>query len=214
MRHETGTQPPPTPVVSILFRIFTAMHCGAVLLDENKHVLRLNKHAQAHLGAALGTTNGRLCATDRGCDALFQTMLDQALKYGAREREWRREALGLKREGKRPVIARVIAVEDEACPLLDGAALLVLLVDPEDCPDLSYSLLQQVFGLTKGEARLASGLLCGQSLEEIAEAHGVSVGTVRSQIKTLFSKTGTHRQAELVGLLTRLAMILEDTQQS
>ena len=82
-------------------------------------------------------------------------------------------------------------------------------MDPEDCPDLSPSLLQQVFGLTKSEARLASGLLCGQSLEEIAAANDVSLGTVRSQIKTVFAKTHTHRQAELVGLLTRLALISE-----
>src|SRR5215212_10737144 len=143
------------------------------------------------------------------CTARLRTMLDQSLKYGERERGWRREAIGLKRADKRPVIARVIPVEGEACTLLDGAALVVLFVDPEDCPDLSHSLLQQVFGLTKSEARLASGLLCGQSLQEIAEASGVSVGTVRSQAKAVFAKTHTHRQAELVGLLTRLALISE-----
>src|SRR5215210_4598318 len=104
MRHETGAQQTSSPLVSILFRIFTAMNCGAILLDKSKHVLRLNEQAQAHLGAALATSNERLCATDRGCDALFQTILDQSLKYGARKRGWRREAIGLKRENKCPVI--------------------------------------------------------------------------------------------------------------
>src|SRR3954464_13077299 len=189
MRPETGLQQVPSPLVSILFRLCTAMHCGAALLDATKRILRLNDQAQKHLGEALSTTQGRLCATDRGCDALFQTILDQSLKYGERERDWRREAIGLKRDNKRPLIARVIAVAGEACILLDGAALVVLLVDPEDCPDLSPSLLQQVFGLTKSEARLASGLLCGQCLAEIAAVTGVSLGTVRSQIKAVFAKT-------------------------
>src|SRR5690348_16539262 len=134
IRPETGTQQASSPLVSILFRIFTAMHCGAVLLDGSKHILRLSESAQKHLGEVLSTTKGRLCATDRGCDALFQTMLDQSLKYGERERGWRREAIGLKRADKRPVIARVIPVDRDACDLLDGTALLVLLVDPEDCP--------------------------------------------------------------------------------
>ena len=209
MQYETGLQQVPSPLVSILFHIFSAMHCGAILLDATKGILRLSESAQMHLGEALSTPQGRLCATDRGCDALFQTMLDQALKYGERERDWRREALGLKRTGKPPVIARVVAVAGEAHNLLEGAGLAVLLVDPEDCPDLSPSLLQQVFGLTKSEARLASGLLCGQCLEEIAAANDVSLGTVRSQIKAVFAKTHTHRQAELVGLLTRLALISE-----
>ena len=207
MRPDTGTEQAPSPLVSILFHIFSAMHCGAVLLDAAKRILRLNDQAQKHLGGALSTRQGRLCATDRGCDALFQTMLDQALKYGERERDWRREAIGLKRKGKRPVIARVVAVAGEAHNLLEGAGLAVLLVDPEDCPDLSPSLLQQVFGLTKSEARLASQLMCGQCLEEIAAANDVSLGTVRSQIKAVFAKTHTHRQAQLVGLLTRLALI-------
>jgi len=207
--HEASAQQASSPLVSILFRLFTAMHCGAVLLDETKRILSLSQTAQKHLGEALATSKGRLCATDRGCDALFQTILDQSLKYGERERGWRREAIGLKRDDKRPLIARVIAVEGNACDLLDWAALVVLLVDPEDCPDLSHSLLQQVFGLTKSEARLASQLMCGQCLEEIAAANDVSLGTVRSQIKTVFAKTHTHRQAELVGLLTRLALISE-----
>ena len=50
---------------------------------------------------------------------------------------------------------------------------------------------------------------CGKSLQDIAEASGVSIGTVRSQAKAVLTKTDTHRQAELVALLTRLAMISE-----
>ena len=68
MRPETGLQQAPSPLVSILFRIFSAMHCGAVLLDAAKRILRQNDQAQKHLGEALSTKQGRLCATDRGCD--------------------------------------------------------------------------------------------------------------------------------------------------
>src|SRR5215210_3506489 len=156
MRPETRAQYAPSPLVPILFRICNAMHCGAVLLDETKRIICLNDRAQPHLGDVLSTNRGRLCATDRGCDALFQTILDQSLKYGERERDWRREALGLKRDDKRPVIACVVSTGGEAADVLDGAALVVLLVDPEDCPTVSYALLQQVFGLTRGEARLAN----------------------------------------------------------
>src|SRR3954451_3505015 len=159
MLHEASAQQASSPLVSILFRLFTAMHCGAILLDATKRILRLSESAQKHLGVALSTTKGRLCATDRGCDALFQTILDQSLKYGARERDWRQEAIGLKREGKCPLIARVVSVGAGAHNLLDGAALVVIPLDPENCPEPSHALLQQVFGLTKGEARLASQLL-------------------------------------------------------
>jgi DNA-binding CsgD family transcriptional regulator len=67
-----------------------------------------------------------------------------------------------------------------------------------------------VFDLTRTEARIANEVLCDKTVDEIAEGGGVSVGTVRTQIKAVFAKTQTHRQAELVGLLTRLALISED----
>jgi DNA-binding CsgD family transcriptional regulator len=207
MRHATLAQHAPSPLLSILFRILSALNCGAVLLDSRKTIIRLSDRAQAHLGEALTTNKDRLCATERGCDALFQTMLDQSLKYAGRERDWRREAIGLKREDKCPLIARVVSVDEEARDLLDGAALVLILLDPDNCPEPSHALLQQVFGLTRGEARLTNQLLCGQSLQDIALATGVSVSTVRSQTKSVLAKTHTRRQAQLVGLLTKLAMI-------
>jgi DNA-binding CsgD family transcriptional regulator len=209
MLDETSAQQAPSPLVSVLFRIFTAINCGAILLDGDKRTIHLSDRAQHHLGEALSTNKGRLSATDRSCDTPFQTILDQSLKYGGHGRDWRREAVGLKREDKCPVIARVVSVGDEAHNLLDGAVLVVILIDPEDCPDPSHALLQQVFGLTRGEARLASQLLCGKSLQDIAEATGVSIGTVRTQAKAVLAKTNTSRQAELVALLTRLAVISE-----
>jgi DNA-binding CsgD family transcriptional regulator len=203
----------PSLLVSIIFRIFGAMTCGLILVDSYKRVSRLNERARSCLGDGLSTKTGRLCATDRSSDLLFQVVMDQCLKYGERHRNWRREAVALSREQGRTLIARVVPVEGDARELLEGAALVVILVDPDECPEPSSGLLQQVFGLTKGEARIASRIVCGETLQQIAGSSGVSVGTVRTQAKALFTKTGTHRQAELVRLLTRLAMISEDDRQ-
>jgi DNA-binding CsgD family transcriptional regulator len=41
----------------------------------------------------------------------------------------------------------------------------------------------------------------GDSVEQIADELGVSRETVRSQLKRVFAKTGTHRQAELLRLV-------------
>jgi len=60
--------------------------------------------------------------------------------------------------------------------------------------------LQRALRLTRAEARLLAGLLAGDSLSAFAERHGVSVNTLRVQLTSLFRKTGTHRQAELIRL--------------
>ncbi len=41
----------------------------------------------------------------------------------------------------------------------------------------------------------------GQTLEELAGKLGVSLHTVRSQLKSIFAKTGAQRQPELVAML-------------
>jgi DNA-binding CsgD family transcriptional regulator len=138
-----------------------------------------------------------------------QTMLDQHLKYGEFSKRWPRQALGIKQGDRRPLIVRAVPIDPAARAEIDGAALVLMLIDPEDCPEPSDAILQQVFGMTRAESRIATRLICGESLQEIASESGVTIGTVRSQVKALFAKTGTHRQAELVALLTRIAMISE-----
>lgn len=64
--------------------------------------------------------------------------------------------------------------------------------------------LQALFGLTLAEARLAAALAGGQTVTEAARAVGISVHTARAQLRQVFGKTGTHRQADLLRLLSGL----------
>lgn len=61
--------------------------------------------------------------------------------------------------------------------------------------------LERLYGLTRAEAELTVLLAQGQSLEAIATARGVKLDTVRTQLRTIYKKTGTHRQGELVCLV-------------
>jgi DNA-binding CsgD family transcriptional regulator len=66
--------------------------------------------------------------------------------------------------------------------------------------------LQQALGLSSAEAQLAAALAQGTSLKTYAEASGITEGTARVQLKSVFARTGTHRQAELVALIWRLGL--------
>jgi DNA-binding NarL/FixJ family response regulator len=80
-----------------------------------------------------------------------------------------------------------------------GAA--IFLSDPDDQVDIDEDVLRGLYELTRVEARLALGLVRGQQLDELATETKVSVHTVRSQLKQVFRKTDTNRQADLVKLL-------------
>ena len=58
--------------------------------------------------------------------------------------------------------------------------------------------LRSHFGLTLAEARLALHLGTGETLRSAAAKLQISYETARTQLKRIFSKTATCRQAELV----------------
>jgi DNA-binding CsgD family transcriptional regulator len=69
------------------------------------------------------------------------------------------------------------------------------------------AVLRSAFGLTRAEARLAMHLAAGQSLASAADAFGVRMTTLRSQLAQVYSKTGTGRQCELVSLILRRDLV-------
>jgi DNA-binding CsgD family transcriptional regulator len=85
----------------------------------------------------------------------------------------------------------------------DGA--LIVIEDPASAYSEVQNLraIRDAYGLTPAEQAIAEGLLRGKNLEEIANERAVGRETVRTQLKSLFDKTGTNRQAELVRLLSR-----------
>lgn len=61
--------------------------------------------------------------------------------------------------------------------------------------------LENLYGLTRAEAEMTLLLAQGESLDGIATVRSVRVDTVRTQLRSVFKKTGMHRQGELVSLV-------------
>jgi DNA-binding CsgD family transcriptional regulator len=72
---------------------------------------------------------------------------------------------------------------------------------------LSPDVLWRVFGLSAKEADLASSLLEGKSIGDLAVRRKISKETLRNQLSAILRKTETARQQDLVALLTRLAAV-------
>ena len=104
--------------------------------------------------------------------------------------------------GKRPL--QVLVSPFHADHSRRPGRVLVLATEPDRPLSFPDTVLRQLYGLTAAETEVANGLLTGYAPEAIAGLRNVSVGTVRSQIKSLLSKTGTRRQADLLRLLHTL----------
>ena len=100
-----------------------------------------------------------------------------------------------------PAIARTVVTE---AGTLSTERVTVLLPHLPAAPPLLTDLLQLLFDLTPAEQRLAAEIGTGANLSDVARTRGVALGTVRSQLKSVFGKMGVTRQAELVRALLSL----------
>lgn len=102
----------------------------------------------------------------------------------------------------RPYSLMVVPMECEKISM-EGVTAAVFLFDPETRKTTAIDMFVSSYELTRSEAELAHCLALGDSLEEAAEKRGVSRNTAKSQLHSIFTKTDTNRQSELISLLLR-----------
>ncbi|WP_354442564.1 helix-turn-helix transcriptional regulator [Ottowia thiooxydans] len=71
----------------------------------------------------------------------------------------------------------------------------------------AVSLARHAYRLSPTEASLLLALLHGQTPRDFADARGVRIRTVRTQLSSLLMKTRTQRQQDLVALMARLMLL-------
>jgi len=76
--------------------------------------------------------------------------------------------------------------------------IAVFLSDPEQLGTPREEWLQDLYGLTRVESRLAVLMCQGLTPDEIAKKLRISVHTVRAYLKDVFLKMGVNRQAAMV----------------
>lgn len=107
----------------------------------------------------------------------------------------------------KPLVVKALPIRRDGA---DPEAAVTLFFDLEASPAPSPEVLKHIFGFTRAEARLASRFAAGEGIAQLARSLGISVGTVRQHLKSIFAKTGCRRQGELLALLARLAALRLD----
>lgn len=85
-----------------------------------------------------------------------------------------------------------------------GRSAILVINDPSLTTMASSSLLKTLYGFTRKESELAQALGNGLTLNEYCARAFVTVNTARTHLKSIYRKTSTNRQAELIRLLSRL----------
>lgn len=187
---------------------FHLLESAVVLLDSTGRVVLANEEARSILGKEqnLCLTNSRLVAKNQHEGATLRDLIAKAAATARFKSLSGGGAMLVLRVGKKPLQLLVSPLRSEGAALPGRAVVAVFLGAPERNPAVPAEVLRTLFGLTPAEARLAISLFEGRSLSEAAESNRVSRETVKSQLASVFLKTGTRRQSELVRLLACLRL--------
>ncbi|MGH6847552.1 MAG: helix-turn-helix transcriptional regulator [Methylocella sp.] len=182
---------------------FTAFDCGAVLLDWKGRVLLANTKAEVLMGETLTVRNGFLRASAGESEASLQKLIRAAIARGIVRAVEPQGAIAMARPGASPLLVHSAGLPRSAPDRFRQAVAALMIVDPDAFRTPQVPALRQIFGLTNSEAAVAVELARGRDIDEVAAMRRVSTGTVRAQLSTIFAKTGTRRQSELVALVLR-----------
>ena len=152
----------------------------------------------------LVTRDAKVLFVSKAAEELFSTsrlvgVVDGTVKF-ANVRDSRRFASFLATVGDEVTVAAVS--RDSGAGLLFSAqtietehgVVVCLHVAPRSA---SLRALRERFGLTRSEDEVLQSLLGGMRVNEIAEARGLSVATVRSHVRGIYSKLGVNSREQL-----------------
>jgi len=181
---------------------------GVAFVSDRKQLLHANAAAKRMLdsGVHIRTLGGRLAATASQANRRLSDALETA-SSGDQAMGADGIGLSLTEPGREPVIAHVLPMQpgDVRPRFMPDAAAAIFFNEVARAPAPSMDAVAQAFGLTAAEARLVAALVQGQSIADAADILGIAITTAKTQLTSIFGKTGVRRQADLQALLSRFA---------
>ena len=201
-RHQGHRQSAETaPLLDSATAVLNRLPIGVILVTADTKILFFNGKAKRYLEQGDGLVVGadRVCrATLPGESRALAKLLADTLSPRDENKTEGDFAISLTRmESDYPLNVMVAPIGTGAA----GKGAVLFVSDPAEPVELSIESICRLYGLTPAEGRLALGLTNGHKLDDLAEEWGVSMHTVRSQLRQIFRKTDTSRQSEVVKLI-------------
>jgi len=198
----------------ILSIAFDRIPRGIFVVDRDHKLVFSNQHGEFLLkngdGLAKGGNN-KLRAASQGDGRHLRSVLDGVFAAASAGEISHGGILQLaRRDGGRPLQVMVTPFSDRHFSGdRDEHFALLFVSDPDQKAGTDDEILIKMFGLTPAEARVARLLADGRSIAKICKELKIADNTARTHLKHIFSKTDTHRQSELLTLISKLPTSLE-----
>lgn len=183
---------------------FEIAELAAVFFDRFGKVTRVTREAERMLGKDLTVSNRELKSRNHEETASIRRRM--AAVISERWLAPNPDAPGLvtiEREDAFPLYVRIQRLGGNLPDFFSHSVGICLLEDAQARKPAPPEALQRLFGLTPKQAVILSKMCEGLTLREIADSAELSYETARSHLRTIFAKTKTGRQSELIALANR-----------
>jgi DNA-binding CsgD family transcriptional regulator len=151
-------------------------------------------------GDGLSTRQGRLHAATPSLTNMLLRYVKDAVQPGAERRQEGAGALSLPRRAGDKLHLLVCPFPVEARSVMGPTmpSAIIFINAPSESLAVRQEELRAFYDLSAAEAKLVGALLTGVSVGDYADRNGISLTTVKTQLRNVFAKTGQNRQADLV----------------
>jgi DNA-binding CsgD family transcriptional regulator len=177
---------------------------GVLVVDGSCRIVCASAVAERLLreNEELGVVGGCLVLRPPALQNRLLSLVDAALNTARGTVSWSAAALSVPRAHRVPLAIEVAPLRPSESRFGDERPRALLFVLDPEAP-VAVERLRELFGLTPAEGTVAAALVRGGSLDDIAVQMGIGLATVRTHLKRILAKTGTHRQAQAVALMAR-----------
>lgn len=172
-----------------------------VLLSSAERVLHMSTDFLPTAQGTLSISGDRLCARESG----LRQELQAAIRNAARLAGTGSVVAVRRANGMLPLLLKVHPLPETEAGRSHGARVVLQLHDPARRREPAWAALGRQFGLTPAELRLVRALFDHQTVPDYCERQRITQATARTQLHSVFRKTGTRRQSELMALLAAFA---------
>jgi len=182
-----------------------ALPMGLILLNQHGRALFCNLAAEMIIERNDGfglDANSRCCSSVAAETIALQKLIMDSIDACLGKGLCTVSSMKLTRPGfVHPLYLQISPLPSQSLAFDQMPCAVLLIYDFDSNTKLSTELLTSLYGLSLGEAQVATSLAMGATLDLIASEHHRSIHTVRTQLKQVFRKTNTRSQTDLVRLV-------------
>jgi DNA-binding CsgD family transcriptional regulator len=182
---------------------------GIMFVDKESRVMFMNAAAKSVCSNGSGlyiSKDKRCCAADHDENSVLHRLVNKMSQEPEGMEEDENHTIKITGEDGDALTMLMVSVGKQSAE--HGVAIFI--DSGGGFFNISEESLKSVYALTQSESELLLRMVQGETLAEISEARSVTMHTVRAQLKSVFAKTDTNRQASLIKkVLTGPAVLMQ-----